>query len=242
VLGVGRGGRGRGSSLTPAERCVYLANCVDAMRTPLEGYPFAAAAVGSLDADAEAHLTEYVALASEAVLRGVGLADRVAHARAWLAAADAAGGGDGDGGGAVGGGGGGGGGGGAPPHPPAVPLCERPGMDVESLALGVRHFYALLFTGAAGAAGGGGEGAALEPPAVGLLVNVRGRHRVKGAVAAAVADAHAALVAAVVGGGDGARGAAAARLAAHTGYPPEVGVVVGFRDAHKVATVLTGRL
>ncbi|KAK1860277.1 hypothetical protein I4F81_002867 [Pyropia yezoensis] len=75
--------------LTPlrqiSERCVYLANCVDAMRTPLEGYPFTAAVVASLDAEAEGYLDEYVHLASEEVLRAVGLADRVAAARSWLA-------------------------------------------------------------------------------------------------------------------------------------------------------------
>lgn len=210
---------------------MYLANCVDAMRTPLEGYPFTAAVVASLDAEAEGYLDEYVSLASEEVLRAVGLADRVAAARSWLAADAAAGAAGTDGGAAA--------------AAATVPLCERPGMDVESLALGVRHFYALLFTAGGGRGGGvgvGGGDAALEPPAVGLMVNVRARHRVKGAVAAAVADAHATLMAAVVGRGEGERGAAAARLAPASGYPPEVGVAVGFRATDKVATVLTGRL
>ncbi|GAB0495531.1 hypothetical protein MMPV_006833 [Pyropia vietnamensis] len=230
ILGGTRGVRGRGGGVSATERCVYLANCVDAMRTPLEGYPFTSAVVASLDAEAEGYLDEYVRLASEEVLHAVGLADRVATARSWLAA-DASSDADSTDGGS------------AAPSPAAVPLCERPGMDVESLALGVRHFYALLFTAGGGRGGvGGGGDAALEPPAVGLMVNVRARHRVKGAVAAAVADAHALLVAAVVGRGEGERGATAARLAPSTGYPPEVGVAVGFRATDKVATVLTGRL
>lgn len=229
MLGGTRGARGRSGGLSAAERCVYLANCVDAMRTPLEGYPFTAAVVASLDAEAEGYLDEYVHLASEEVLRAVGLADRVAAARSWLAG-DASGGTDGTDDVAA-----------SAAGAAAVPLCERPGMDVESLALGVRHFYALLFTSGGGRGGGGGD-AALEPLAVGLMVNVRARHRVKGAVASAVADAHALLVEAVVGRGGGERGATAARLAPSSGYPPEVGVAVGFRATDKVATVLTGRL
>jgi hypothetical protein len=192
---------------TPMEARIFLSNCIDAMRMPLAAYSFAAVRVEQLVVVADEHIDEYTRLASIAVLRRCGLAERVrimaeaAAARASPADADAD----------------------RPEQRRARrPLSEQGGMDVESLSISVKNFYAMLFGGSAIA---GLD--ALAPPAVDKITNVRARSRAKQAVAKVLGDAHADITAAV--------------LDPYNQYGPDAASVVGLRDAAKVAVVLSGR-
>jgi conserved oligomeric Golgi complex subunit 6 len=194
---------------TPMEARIFLSNCIDAMRMPLAAYSFAAVRVEQLVVVADEHIDEYTRLASIAVLRRCGLAERVrimaeaAAARASPADADP----DAD----------------RPEQRRARrPLSEQGGMDVESLSISVKNFYAMLFGGSAIA---GLD--ALAPPAVDKITNVRARSRAKQAVAKVLGDAHADITAAV--------------LDPYNQYGPDAASVVGLRDAAKVAVVLSGR-
>jgi conserved oligomeric Golgi complex subunit 6 len=210
---------------TRLEAHVFLANCIDAMRMPLAAYSFAAERVEQLALTADGHIDSYIRLASETVLRRCGLADRMRmliesnKARAkhdsgsveedqiHLIASDQ-----------------------AEIHQECgsnriaeKPLSQRPGMDIESLSISIKNFYALLF-------GGSGIGAAdaLSPPSVDKITNARSRNRAKAVVAEMLAKAHEDITDAV--------------MDPENLYGENAAASIGLRDTAKVTVVLTGRL
>lgn len=211
-------------SLPVLESHIFLANCIEAMRTPLSAYSIAADRVQSLTLVADEHIDEYIRLASAAVLRRCGLAERV-HVLADAKAArlsmtdfgvDESGSDAGnhnednfD----------------AEKHEKQKramrPLSHQPGMDVESLSIAIKNFYATLF-------GGSGMGAieALSPPSVNKITNIRARSRAKESVARSIANAHADIITAVQDPSNE--------------YQESDIAAIGFRDCEKVATVIMG--
>jgi conserved oligomeric Golgi complex subunit 6 len=195
---------------SPLESRVFLSNCIESMRIPLAAYSFAAERVEQLVLAADGHIDEYIRLASLAVLRRCGLAERIRILNeAQAARADAAN-SDAD----------------ADKEELLArarrPLCQQAGMDVESLSISVKNFYAMLF-------GGSGIGAVdtLAPLAVGKITNVRARNRARESIARIVDDAHAELTAAVAD--------------PYNEYGPDAAAVIGLRDPAKVSLALTGR-
>lgn len=202
--------------LSTLESHVFLSNCIDAMRMPLAAYSFAAERVEQLIVSSDEHIDEYIRFAALAVLRRCGLAERVrvlgeakiARAKRDNATAEAE----------------------SETGKDEIerlrrasqPLSMQVGMDVESLSISVKNFYALLF-------GGSSIGSidALSPPAVEKIGNVRARNRAKESVAKAIADAHSDITEAV--------------LDPYNEYGPDAVTTIGLRDASKVAVVLTGR-
>jgi conserved oligomeric Golgi complex subunit 6 len=213
---------------TSLDAHVLLANCIDAMRLPLAAYSFAAERVEQLALSADNHIDMYIELASEAVLRRCGLADRVrileeareARARRVAGAIGVVEedevrpvvtreGEAGDGreiGSSV-----------------ERPLARRPGMDIESLSICIKNFYALLFGGS-----GIGSADALLPPSVNKITNVRARNRAKNSIAEMLAHAHEDIIAAV--------------MDPENEYGEHAAASIGLRDAAKVTVLLTGRL
>lgn len=215
-------------SQSALEARIFLANCIEAMRIPLAAYSFAAERVQQLALVADDHIDEYIRIASLAVLRHCGLAERVRiiaeakAARAGTGEIIAVKGGreEAQGNEEV-------------PEPrvgdrnptlehAARPLSLQPGMDVEALSIGVKNFYALLFGGS-----GAGIVDALSPLSVDKITNVRARNRAKEAVAKVLVDAHADISAVV--------------LDPYNEYGADAVSIIGLRDGAKVTTMLTGR-
>lgn len=213
------------SKYLPAlESHIFLANCIEAMRAPLSAYSFAAERVQQLTLTADEHIDQYIRLATSAVMRRCGVAERVrvlweakvARSRLHERSVDEN----------------------ESSIQPvtddedgseesknlmraARPLSQQPGMDAESLSIALKNFYAVLF-------GGGVRGTAdtLAPPAVNRITNIRARSRAKEAIAGSIADAHADIIAAVKD--------------PVNKYTSEEIAAIGFRDAQKVALVLAG--
>ncbi|KAA8496429.1 Conserved oligomeric Golgi complex subunit 6 [Porphyridium purpureum] len=64
-------------SLPPIEQNIFLANCLDALRQPLQPHAFAAARVEKLIEQADEYIDAYTQLATAAILRRCGLVDRL---------------------------------------------------------------------------------------------------------------------------------------------------------------------
>lgn len=158
---------------SPLESRVFLSNCIESMRMPLAAYSFAAERVEQLMLAADEHIDEYIRLASTAVLRRCGLAERIRilhEAQAARADPDRKG-ADEDEDGRL--------------TRARRPLSTQGGMDTESLSISVKNFYAMVF-------GGSGIGTVdtLAPPVVGKITNVRARNRARENIARIVAEAH----------------------------------------------------
>lgn len=161
-------------NLSPVEKHVFLANCIDSMRMPLVAYSFASTRVEQLTNAADAHIDDYIRLSSVIVLRRCGLADR---ARVLAEAQEAA-----EAEKTIG----------DEVTPKRRPLSKVSGMDVEALSISVKNFYAMLFGGSTI-----GSSEALQPPHVDKIFNVRARNRARAAVAESLAKTHTAIYKAV---------------------------------------------
>ncbi|PXF44376.1 Conserved oligomeric Golgi complex subunit 6 [Gracilariopsis chorda] len=153
-------------NLSPVERQVFMANCIDSMRMPLMAYSFASSRVEQLTSIADNHIDNYIQLGTVIVLRRCGLAERariLAEAKQTAALTSSQG----------------------TETSKRKPLSRIPGMDVEALSISVKNFYALLFSGSTV-----GSSEVLKPPHVNKITNVRWRNRARAAVAESLAATH----------------------------------------------------
>lgn len=162
------------TNLSPVEKHIFLANCIDSMRTPLVSYSFASTRVEQLTNAADVHIDDYIRLSSVIVLHRCGLAERARILAESNAAAD-------EERKVV-----------DEVRPKRVPLSKISGMDVEALSISVKNFYALLFGGSTI-----GSSEALQPPQVDKINNLRSRNRARAAVAESLARTHTAIYKAV---------------------------------------------
>lgn len=156
-------------NLSPVEKHVFMANCIDSMRIPLVSYSFASARVEQLTNSADVHIDDYIRLSSVIVLRRCGLADRARILSEAQEAAEIERKGD-------------------EVTPKRIPLSKVSGMDVEALSISVKNFYAMLFGGSTI-----GSSEALQPPHIDKITNVRARNRARLAVAESLARTHTAI-------------------------------------------------
>ena len=178
------------TKLNTLEREIYMINCINAMKVPLQGYSNAASRVKQLEALVQKHLKQYVMFAARGILKQAGLYDRlqwIRDRREQLAASE----GNQD-------------------------INEQArkihGMDIESLSISVKNFYAMLFSG---------SGESLGAPGVSKISDVRCRNEAKASVAGEIVHAHNELHDFVTKMDKGER--------------------VGMRDPEKVKVILTGR-
>lgn len=161
-------------NLSPVEKQVFMANCIDSMRTPLVPYSFASARVQQLASLADGHIDDYIRLSSVIVLRRCGLADRARILAEASEVRQVEGQGE------------------EVATEVQRPLSKVSGMDVEALSISVKNFYAMLFGGSTI-----GSSEALQPPHVNKITNVRARNRARAAVAESLARTHTAIYKAV---------------------------------------------
>lgn len=111
--------------LSPLDSAMYMANCMNAMKTPLQGHSYAAERVENLNVQAEEYVAKYIQLATAEVLKRAGLYERVSYLRDSRSKAALN----------------------TTSESSSEPNKAIPGMDVEGLSISVKNFYAMLFSG-----------------------------------------------------------------------------------------------